>query len=71
MDTAREIVSAIGKQFGLTDSDIAARVKSSQPTIWRLRTGRSKDCGSRLYTALRRLHTELHGVDQGERKAAY
>ena len=49
--TTKEVLKKIG-DFGLSDPEIARRVGSSQPTIFRLRTGKSKDCMSNLRKAL-------------------
>lgn len=59
MDTPTDIVKAIAETYKLTDQAIATRVGGTQPTIWRLRTGKSKTCGSDLYLALHALRAEL------------
>ncbi len=52
-----EILSDL-KDKGLTDSEIAAMANSTQPTIWRIRTGVTSDCGAILYASLLKLHGE-------------
>jgi hypothetical protein len=59
MDTAQEIVSALAGHFKLSDEDIAKRVGSTQPTIWRVRSGKTKDCGATLYRSLLHLRNKL------------
>lgn len=51
MDTAKDIVSEL-KMIGYSDSAIAAKTGSSQPTIWRIRKGTTSSCSSELYVAL-------------------
>lgn len=59
MDSARDIVSVISETFQLSDDAIAKRVGSSQPTIWRIRTGKTLDCSSGLYRELCALRNSL------------
>jgi hypothetical protein len=51
MDTATQIVNEL-RGMKLSDTYIASRVKSSQPTIWRIRKGKAKSCSSELYVNL-------------------
>ena len=59
MDTAQELVTSLADRFKLSDEDIARRVGSTQPTIWRVRSGKTKDCGATLYRSLLRLSEQL------------
>jgi len=59
MDTAQEIVSSLADRFKLSDEDIAKRVGSTQPTIWRVRSGKTKDCGATLYRSLLQLREQM------------
>lgn len=59
MDTAREIIDAIQSRHNLTDQALAARVESTQPTIWRIRNGDTKDCAASLYIRLVHLRQAL------------
>lgn len=59
MNTPQEVAAELAARFNLSDQDIAERVKSTQPTIWRLRTGISKDCSAFLFIALIQLRDEL------------
>lgn len=52
MDTAKDIIVRIQDSHGLTDQALADIVESTQPTIWRIRTGETKDCAASLYIAL-------------------
>lgn len=58
MDTAQQIIIDLA-QLGMSDSDIAKEVVSSQPTIWRIRTGETKSCASDLYIALANLRSSV------------
>lgn len=57
-NTSQQLVQKIS-DAGLTDSQIARRVNTSQPTISRLRNGTSKDCMSALRIALEGLWSEV------------
>jgi hypothetical protein len=59
MNTPQEVAAELAARFNLSDQDIAERVKSTQPTIWRVRTGISKDCSASLFIALVQLRDEL------------
>lgn len=58
MDTAHEVVKSIAAKTKLPDGEIARRAGSSQPTIWRLRTGKTKDCSADLYRRLCQLRDQ-------------
>ncbi len=63
MVTSADIIATLnGPPHGLSDAEIARRVGSTQPTIWRLRTGKSAEAGEGLYRALTALHAELSGT---------
>lgn len=71
METANEVINLLSGQFNLTDADIAKRVGSTQPTIWRLRSGKTKDCSADLYRNLYQLMKELANQhSQSEQEAA-
>lgn len=70
MDTVQTILDELANAYDLTDSEIARRVESSQPTIWRIRTGQSKDCASSLYRALAELREELQVERRSKTKKA-
>jgi hypothetical protein len=53
MDTAKNLIDAIQKSQLLTDRALADLVQSTQPTIWRIRTGATKDCAASLYLRLK------------------
>lgn len=57
MKTAKELADAIAAT-GMTDSEIAIRCKTSQPTIWRIRNDKIEDCRGSLYAALLKLYSE-------------
>jgi len=59
MDTPHEVVTQLAGQFNLSDAEIAKRVDSTQPTIWRLRSGKSSDCSAFLFIGLVKLRDEL------------
>ncbi len=59
MDTAKDIIAAIQTTHGLTDQALASLVESTQPTIWRVRTGDTKDCSASLYMRLFNLREAL------------
>lgn len=59
MDTAHEVVMALNNRFDLSDAEIAKRIGSSQPTVWRLRSGKTKDCSADLYRKLCLLRAEV------------
>lgn len=69
MDTAHEVIMTISTEANLSDAEIAARVGYSQPTIWRLRAGKTKSCSSDLYRALCTLRAEI-GCGGRDRMAA-
>jgi len=58
MDTAHALITYLSEDLKLSDSEIARRASSSQPTIWRLRTGETKDCSSSLYISLMKIRDE-------------
>lgn len=58
MNTAQQIINEITASTGLSDSVIAKLVNTTQPTIWRIRTGVTEDCGAKLYMDLLALHTK-------------
>jgi transcriptional regulator with XRE-family HTH domain len=66
MDTAKAIVNQL-YAGGLSDAEIARRVSCSQPTIWRLRNGKSEDCRGRLYQSLLALREQID-VERGGNK---
>ena len=57
MDSAKQILDDISANYGFSDSEIARRVKTTQPTIFRIRNG--ADCYSSLYIAICRLRDSL------------
>lgn len=59
MDTAHEVVTALSSRFEMSDVEIAKRIGSSQPTVWRLRSGKTKDCSADLYRKLCLLREEV------------
>ena len=63
MDTAKHIINQLKDRHGLTDQAIAEHVDSTQPTIWRVRTG-ANDCTASMYIKLvqllRRLDAGVH-----------
>ena len=59
MDTARTIIDAIQSRHNLTDQALAALVDSTQPTIWRIRNGDTKDCAASLYMRLLHVRQSL------------
>jgi transcriptional regulator with XRE-family HTH domain len=59
MDTAHEVVMTLSAQFDMSDAEIAKRIGSSQPTVWRLRSGKTKDCTADLYRKLCLLREEV------------
>jgi len=64
MDTAFEVVNKITKLSRMSDAEIARRVKSTQPTIWRLRSEKSQDCSANLYRALCLLKDEISSAEK-------
>ena len=65
MDTAQKIASDI-YITGISDEEISRRIvangaECSQPTIWRIRTGATKQCGSILYGELLLLREKIRG----------
>lgn len=60
MVTSAHIITALnGPPYGLSDAEIARRVGSTQPTIWRLRNGKTAAATEDLYRALLTLHAEV------------
>jgi transcriptional regulator with XRE-family HTH domain len=59
MDTAHEVVMTLSSAFDMSDAEIAKRIGSSQPTVWRLRSGKTKDCTADLYRKLCLLREEV------------
>jgi len=68
MDTAFEVVNRITRLSGMSDAEIARRVKSTQPTIWRLRSEKSKDCSASLYRKLCLLKDEISSDEKPARR---
>ena len=68
MVTSATIIATLnGPPFGLSDAEIARRCSSTQPTIWRLRTGKTSEAGETLYRSLMALHAKLAAeVSAGE-----
>jgi transcriptional regulator with XRE-family HTH domain len=64
MDTAQQIITEIVTNHALTDADVADRTGSTQPTIWRLRNGETKDCLASLYISLAQLREQLKTSDK-------
>lgn len=58
MDSAQQVTSEIYASVK-SDAKIAAAVGCSQPTIWRIRTGKVGDCQATLYQSLVRYRDEL------------
>ena len=52
MDTAKKVIDDLRRRYNFTDIEIANLAESQQPIIWRLRTGKAKDCMSSLYIRL-------------------
>lgn len=65
----RELVGEI-HAAGLSDAEIARRCHTSQPTIHRIRTGKTSDTRASLADRLRTLHGELVATGRIEREAA-
>jgi hypothetical protein len=59
MDTPIQVVNAIRSRYRLTDAKIAKLVESNQPTVWRIRSGKTKDCSADLYRKLCVLREKL------------
>jgi hypothetical protein len=59
MDTAKKILDSISHDYSLSDSEIARRVGTSQPTIFRIRSG--ADCFASLYIAICEFRDTLRG----------
>lgn len=68
MDTAKDIIADIQSRHSLTDQALATLVESTQPTIWRIRTGDTKDCSASLYMRIANLRRVLD--DQPQTKQA-
>lgn len=68
MDTALKIIEDISA-FGLTDKAIADSVDSTQPTIWRIRTGETQDCSASLYINLSNFRQKLGAGDTAKKAA--
>ena len=63
MDTAKHIINQLKDRHGLTDQAIAEEVDSTQPTIWRVRTGTNDSTASmyiKLVQLLKRLDDGVH-----------
>ncbi len=69
METAQDIIKAIQARHELTDQALATLVESTQPTIWRIRTGDSKDCAASLYIRLMNLRRTLDDQHQAKQAA--
>ncbi len=67
MDTAKDMIAEIQARHNLTDQALATLVESTQPTIWRIRNGDTKDCAASLYMRLANLRTRLD--DQAKQAA--
>lgn len=59
MDTPKKLIDDIVQHHALSDSEIARRANTSQPTIWRIRNEQVADCSSSVYIALVQLREEL------------
>ena len=66
METAKQLSDEISS-FGLSDSEIARRCKTSQATINRIRNEVVSECGSILYVELSELRKKLR---RSNKKAA-
>ena len=62
--STKELIESIAS-FGLSDSEIAKRVSSTQPTISRLRNGTTRDCLSNLHRSLAGLLSDLSKEQEG------
>jgi hypothetical protein len=70
MDTAKDMIAEIQARHGLTDQALADLVESTQPTIWRIRTGETKDCAASLYMRLAALRATDCPVTTQQKNAA-
>jgi len=70
MKTPKELTAELYERFKLSDAEIAKRVGSSQPTIWRLRNGRTENCMSGLLNNLAGLHEELSSESSEDAQVA-
>lgn len=68
MDTVQRVVAFIAEHSDFSDAVIADKVGCSQPTIWRLKNGKSHSCSSDLYLKLCALRDSLK-KDQGAESA--
>lgn len=59
MDSAKKILDEISDKYSLSDSEIARRVSTSQPTIFRIRNNKVDNCSSGLYIAICQLRDSL------------
>lgn len=59
MTIVQSLLTDIEERSRMSDSKIAAAVGCSQPTIWRLRNGKSKTCSSDTYLAIVGLHDQV------------
>lgn len=59
MDTPKKLIDDLVQNHALSDSEIARRIHTSQPTIWRIRNEQVSDCSSSVYIALVHLRDEL------------
>jgi hypothetical protein len=69
MDTVKQIIDDLSA-FGMNDASIAAEVDSTQPTIWRIRTGATKACSSVLYSELSILRDRVRKTKRSQAKEA-
>lgn len=65
----RQLVEEI-HAAGLTEAEIAKRCETSQPTIHRIRTGKTLDTKASIADRLRGLHAELKASGEFDRAAA-
>lgn len=66
MDSAKQILDELSSIHLLSDSEIARRVDSSQPTISRIRNDKVADCSANLYIALCQLIESLRSAQKNE-----
>ena len=65
MESAANIIAQLKSRHELTDQAIADEVKSTQPTIWRIRTGANDSTASmyiKLVQMLERLDADVHAA---------
>lgn len=59
MNSAQTLLNEIVARQPMSDEEISKIVDCSQPTIWRLRNGKSKSCNSDLYIRISKFHADV------------